>query len=113
RRFKNIARALFRPVGDVQVNVHKVIDTAIQKGLIKNLVQVGSNDGKKNDPVRPFIEKYPQLKGVLVEPMKNNFDKLLKNYVEISHRLSFLNAGISDKKGTLTFYYIKDITENE
>ena len=41
---------------------------------IKTFVQIGSNDGIKNDPLHRYIKKN-NWKGILVEPDKANFIK--------------------------------------
>lgn len=78
-------------------------------------VQIGANDGKKNDPLYDLVLKY-KLSGLLVEPLKNVFENLLKNYSGNSN-LIFENAAISDKEGVQLMYEIKkefqDIYEDE
>ena len=46
---------------------------------IRNFIQIGSNDGLKNDPLRKNIlaEKWT---GILVEPDYNNFQKLVRHH---------------------------------
>ncbi|MFM9840723.1 MAG: FkbM family methyltransferase [Cyclobacteriaceae bacterium] len=65
-------------------------------------IQIGSNDGVTNDPIRPFILKY-RWSGILVEPIPNIFQKLVENYKD-SPNLKFENVGIGDKNEMLPFY---------
>jgi FkbM family methyltransferase len=68
-------------------------------------VQIGANDGKKNDPLYDLVLKY-KLSGLLVEPLKNEFENLLKNYSS-NGNLIFENSAISNKDGLQSIYEIK------
>src|ERR1700682_1765375 len=78
---------------------------------IKTFVQIGSNDGMKNDPLHRYIRKNG-WKGILVEPDKVNFNKLRNNYSQVNGLL-FENVGIGPERGEILFYRLKDIKENE
>ena len=78
---------------------------------IKTFVQIGSNDGKKNDPLNPYIRKNG-WKGMLVEPDLANFKKLSDNYSDVNG-LIFENLGIGPVSGEMLFYRLKNITEQE
>jgi FkbM family methyltransferase len=78
---------------------------------IKTFVQIGSNDGLKNDPLHWYIKKN-NWKGILVEPDKANFTKLRDNYSQVNG-LHFENAGIGPERGEMIFYRLKDITNSE
>jgi FkbM family methyltransferase len=78
---------------------------------IKTFVQIGSNDGIKNDPLHWYIKKN-NWKGILVEPDKANFTKLRDNYSQVNG-LHFENAGIGPERGEMIFYRLKDITNSE
>lgn len=67
-------------------------------------VQIGANDGVKNDPINYFVKKY-KWKGILVEPLPEYFEQLKKNYKEES-QLIFENVGIGASEGELGFYYM-------
>lgn len=68
-------------------------------------VQIGANDGKKNDPIYDLVIKY-KLSGLLVEPLNGAFQSLLKNYSG-NNNLIFENAAISNKEGFQSMYEIK------
>lgn len=68
-------------------------------------IQIGSNDGKKNDPIYNFILKY-KLTGLLVEPQKEVFKSLLQNY-RGQDNLIYANVAISQKDGFQKMYSIK------
>lgn len=68
-------------------------------------VQIGANDGRKNDPIYNFVTKY-SLSGILIEPQKEVFEKLKKNYAAYNN-LIFDNVAISNKDGVQRIYSIK------
>ncbi len=69
-------------------------------------VQIGANDGKNNDPIYDFVSKY-KLSGLLVEPQKNAFKSLCKNYGD-NNNLIYENAAISYKDEYQSMYIIKE-----
>ncbi|MFT5179654.1 MAG: FkbM family methyltransferase [Candidatus Paceibacteria bacterium] len=68
-------------------------------------VEIGANDGISGDPLRDSILKY-NLKGILIEPQTDVFEKLKKNYSESSN-LQFANVAISTESGKQKFYRVK------
>jgi FkbM family methyltransferase len=42
-------------------------------------VQIGANDGVFNDPIRQFVTRH-DLAGLVVEPLKDFYEKLVQNY---------------------------------
>jgi FkbM family methyltransferase len=82
-----------------------------EESNIKSFVQIGSNDGKKNDPLFRNIIKNG-WKGILVEPDPSNFKKLLHNYSQ-ANGLIFENLGIAPERGEMLFYKINHITDDE
>jgi len=93
-----------------------LIDSAFDRTIdlyakkTKNLffVQIGACDGIQNDPIHDYIIKY-RWKGILIEPVKELFAKLVQNYKDQSN-LIFENVAISDKCETRDIYRLK-ITE--
>lgn len=73
-------------------------------GMASNFtfVQIGANDGRTNDPLRRFILKYG-FRGVLVEPQRTAFERLVANYSGVSG-LRFENSAIAASDGTMTLY---------
>src|ERR1700681_618887 len=61
-----------------------------RKGKIL-FVQIGANDGIKNDPIHVYVRKY-HWNGLLVEPMPDFFNTLRINYMG-EDQLWFENAG--------------------
>ncbi len=72
------------------------------------LVQVGSNDGSDNnfmeDPVRDLIKDDERFFSVLIEPQRNEFERLKENYSQQNHRIDFLNVAISRTDGPVKLY---------
>jgi FkbM family methyltransferase len=70
-------------------------------------VQVGANDGIKDDPIRKFILA-TKWRGLLIEPIPAYFQNLVRNYSGHADRLIFENCAISDHEGHQTMFRIKD-----
>lgn len=68
------------------------------------ILQVGAMDGKTFDPVHEFIERF-RWKGLLVEPVREHFDKLVAAYGAHAG-LSFANVAIADHSGTATMHRV-------
>jgi FkbM family methyltransferase len=66
-------------------------------------VQIGANDGLRNDPIRELVIRY-KWNGILIEPLPNVFDLLKENYKYLHNKLRFINAAISNGSEDLTFY---------
>ena len=60
-------------------SLDKILKNLFDNNLVKTLVQIGSNDGERFDILNKFIKEYSP-KSVLVEPIKQNFSDLKKNY---------------------------------
>ena len=69
-------------------------------------VQVGSNDGMRVDPLRPWIIKY-RWRGILIEPVQHLFEKLEHNYRD-SEGLIFENTAIAETDGYKAFYRLSE-----
>ena len=65
-------------------------------------VQIGANNGLRNDPLRSLILEY-HLRGLLVEPLADMFADLEKNYASES-QLAFENAAIAKENGELALF---------
>lgn len=72
-------------------------------------IQIGSNDGKKNDPIHKHIVKYG-WKGILIEPVPYLFQKLKTTY-RGQESLIFENIAIANKDGYKTFYRVEENNE--
>lgn len=74
-------------------SLDKMLENIFAKQNIKTLVQIGSNDGVRFDSLNKFIKKYFP-KAILIEPIKNNFIDLKKNYKD-QKNVFFENSAIS------------------
>jgi FkbM family methyltransferase len=68
-------------------------------------LQIGAFDGISGDPIYPLIERH-SLRGIVVEPQKDAFERLKSNYAHF-HGFHFVNAAIADHDGWSTLYRIK------
>lgn len=68
-------------------------------------LQIGANDGIQADPISCLVRKY-NLKGTLIEPIPDVFNKLKCNYYDISQNLQFRNMAITltGSCGIMPFY---------
>jgi FkbM family methyltransferase len=68
-------------------------------------IQIGANDGVSGDPIHTFVVR-DGWSGILVEPLRDMFDRLVENYRK-QKKLIFENVAISDKNGMREFWYLK------
>ncbi len=71
-------------------------------------IQVGANDGRRYDPLNPFVRKH-RWEGVLVEPVPQNFQGLEKTY-EGCGGLVLLQALVDEKRGIRTMHFVREGT---
>lgn len=71
---------------------------------INRLIQIGANDGKRFDEINFFIKKY-STHCILVEPIKEYFDDLKKNYVN-QKNIIFENLCISTTEKIFNLYRV-------
>ena len=110
KRIKESIKTLISKDMILDIPMDRIIKIAGEAN-IKTFVQIGSNDGIKNDPLHRYIKKN-NWKGILVEPDKANFTKLRDNYSQMNGLL-FENVGIGPERGEMLFYRLKDITDSE
>ena len=75
------------------LKIDKLLEVMFSEKKINNLIQVGANDGKRFDLLSTYIKKY-RCKSLLVEPIKEHFEKLKENYKNDDFIL-FENSAIS------------------
>ena len=69
-------------------------------------VQIGSNDGTTDDPLRALTEAY-RWSGVLVEPVPYVFSRLARERGS-DPRLRFENAAIAEHDGEAEFFHLRE-----
>src|SRR3954447_3434406 len=67
-------------------------------------IEVGANDGVKQDHLRSFITA-SEWRGGMVEPLPWVFERLRSNY-RGRNGLTFENAAIAASDGPVPFYYV-------
>jgi FkbM family methyltransferase len=70
-----------------------------------SFVQIGSNDGMANDPLRDTV-RARGWSGVLVEPIPRLCEQLMANYEGVPG-LRFANVAIAGTEGRVTLYAVK------
>jgi FkbM family methyltransferase len=99
---RQVRLRFFGPVSEIG----KFLDAYSKRhGREFSFLQIGANDGLRNDPLRDFIVR-DKWSGVFVEPLPDVFPLLKKNYAYLAgeRRLDFLNAAVSSTSGSLPFY---------
>ena len=61
------------------LKIQNLLNFYFSKGKINSILQIGANDGVSFDELNHFIKKF-KIKSLLVEPIKENFILLEKNY---------------------------------
>ena len=90
-----------------------IIYKRIDKYLISaqgeiNVLQIGSNDGLLNDPLREFIVNREFNKVIFVEPIPYLYEKLKKNYRKVKGcNLIFKKGAVLDNRERIKIYSIK------
>ena len=87
-------------------SLDKILKNLFDNNLVKTLVQIGSNDGERFDILNKFIKEYSP-KSVLVEPIKQNFSDLKKNYAS-QKNIFFENSAISVRNEINTLFKVDE-----
>lgn len=109
-RFRMASKALLKPPTEVGLTASQFFRLWGPE-KVKSFVSIGANDGRKNDPLAEFIRRYG-WKGVLVEPLVANFERLRDNYSDVPN-IFFEQVGISDAAGDSVFYSLGNIRPEE
>ncbi|MGH2359449.1 MAG: FkbM family methyltransferase [bacterium] len=70
------------------------------------VLQIGACDGIMADPIHKWIKKY-RWQGILVEPQKEEFERLKISYRD-NDNLRFENVAIAENGGLRALYKVKD-----
>lgn len=94
----------------IQVFAQTPLETAVSalatSGKI-NIIQIGANDGKSEDPVHDIILNYAK-KAVLVEPISDLIHKIENNYKYFEGELHIENAAVaSHSSSSMKIYFLK------
>ena len=61
------------------LNLKLILNNIFKKNKIKNVIQIGANDGVAFDDLNYFIKKF-KINSILVEPIKEIYEKLKKTF---------------------------------
>lgn len=110
RLFRVTGRELTHPPGGLAYNHHAQLRPSIGPLIAYGhalrpdffFVQVGANDGQRDDPIHAYVERF-RLRGILVEPQPECFKALQATY---QHRpdLALVNAAVAAADGTMRLY---------
>jgi FkbM family methyltransferase len=76
-----------------------------------SFVQVGSNDGEGEDPLRLGVVDR-QWSGIMIEPVPYIFERLQRNYAS-NPRLRFENAAVADHDGVQEMFFLEQAKEGD
>ena len=116
-RLVDLAQSAIRALGyDVIRLPHQVanpldmVELLVRDALARDpnffFVQVGANDGIRDDALRPCVLKY-RLSGLLIEPLPDLFAKLQHNYRDLPG-LSFENCAVGERSGEAPIYRVRE-----
>tara|TARA_B100000886_G_scaffold270743_1_gene194711 strand:- start:75 stop:818 length:744 start_codon:yes stop_codon:yes gene_type:complete len=92
------------------LNLSNILEKLFYKKLINSAIQIGANDGNQFDNLSLFIKKY-NTKTILVEPIKEHFEELKKNYYSYKNVI-FENLAISENEEVKYLYSVKQKYQN-
>jgi FkbM family methyltransferase len=78
-----------------------------RKGVF--FLQIGANDGASDDSIYPFV-RINSWRGILVEPVKYLFDRLIANYSGVNG-VAFENKALTEHDGKQIFYRLKETAD--
>ncbi|MFH5804412.1 FkbM family methyltransferase [Alienimonas sp. DA493] len=112
RRLRALAKRAAMAVGlkpDSGLRIARFLETysaaVTARGPLR-FVQIGANDGVRNDPLYPLIER-GGWEGVLVEPVPALFERLRRTHRD-RPELTLLNAAVAPEAGSRPFYHLPE-----
>ena len=91
---------------DLQPEIAAVIEERARRVPDFFFIQIGSNDGITDDPIHPYVVEH-RWSGILVEPVRYLFDRLVRNY-DGHTGLIFENVAIAETAEPRTLYRLKE-----
>ena len=70
-------------------------------------IQIGANDGKRFDPIFEIVNEL-NLSGLVIEPIKEYFEDLVKNYSDSANVFPINKAIYSESTELIMFKHIRD-----
>ena len=87
------------------LSIDKILFNIFNTKKMTGLIQIGANDGLRFDNINKYIKKY-KPKAILVEPIKEYFNELKKNYKN-DENIFFENIAISTNEQINYLYKVK------
>jgi FkbM family methyltransferase len=87
------------------LSIDRILINIFNTKKMTGLVQIGANDGLRFDNINKYIKKY-KPKSILVEPIKEYFNELKKNYKNYEN-IFFENIAISTNEQINYLYKVK------
>jgi len=80
---------------------NKFLSHAIDKLPVNtNFLIIGAMDGVRHDDITPHVRQHKEWSGLLVEPVKDQFERLKQNFAGYTN-LQFENSAITNEAGTM------------
>ena len=86
------------------LTMDRLLKNLFEEKKINNLIQIGANDGSRFDIINKYIKSY-KVKSLLVEPIKESFEKLKENYKGFNF-VTFENSAISVNNELMYLYKV-------
>lgn len=96
---------------NTKLKIETILKSIFDKNDIKNVLQIGANDGISFDVLNHFIKKH-NTKSILVEPIKQNFLKLKDNYKNFE-KIIFENSAIICEENITYLYKVDEKYHNK
>ena len=93
------------------LNITSLLEKIFESKKIKEIIQIGANDGSSFDELNYFIKKY-KTKSLLIEPIKENFNKLEENYRNLDF-VTLENSAISTNDEISHLYRVNPLHEKK
>lgn len=104
----DVSKRIYRLIGNSDPIYECLKEFSRSKARV-SFLQIGSNDGISQDPLREFIVRYSHWEGCFVEPLPHLFKKLKQNYRYLRRQnLRYENVAASDHPSEFCLFRIKD-----
>lgn len=102
---KKLRFLLSNPSSNLNFDLEIFVRSALYETKELHLMQIGAYDGVTNDPIHQILQRYP-IRAILVEPNRDVFSTLLKNYVD-NRNVILENVAVAEQSGEKTFYRLR------
>lgn len=92
-------------VGNTEVLLESFVRRYYQRDSSFFFIQIGANNGVRYDPIYQIVNEL-KIDGVVIEPVQDYYDELVKNYQHLKN-ITPANIAIYSKNTDLTMYRVK------